>query len=114
MTGNSGTSVRVDGTGYTLEYAVTESRGEEEPGGIEEYGIRCVLFAEGKSVSEEEIRHISSDYGLMCRLLEKLIKNQVFQIIEAMQFQSNNDPISKSNTKHSEPYMKIHIDYQYI
>ena len=80
MTGNSGTSVRVDGTGYTLEYAVTESRGEEEPGGIEEYGIRCVLFAEGKSVSEEEIRHISSDYGLMCRLLEKLIKNQVFPV----------------------------------
>ena len=77
---NSSTSTVVDGTGYTLAYTVTESQGEEEPGGRKEYGIRCVLFTGEAAIAEEEVRHISPNYEMVCRIKEKLINNQVFPV----------------------------------
>ena len=77
---NSSTSTMVDGTGYTLEYTVTENQEEEEPGGITEYGIRCVLLDGESTVSEEEIRGISPNYEFVCKMLHKLIGNQVFPV----------------------------------
>lgn len=73
-------STKVEGTGYTLEYAITQKgEGEEEkPGGPVEYGIRCSLYELEAAVASEEVKGITSEWDIIKKFFHILEKNQVF------------------------------------
>lgn len=70
---------KVDGTGYTIEYVITQ----EEKGGNEndaEYGICCKLYEAEDTVAVEEVKGITSERSLITKILFILEKNQVFPV----------------------------------
>lgn len=73
-----GVSAKVEGTGYTIEYAITQKGEEEEPGKPREYGISCKLYELENTVDSEDVMGITSEWGTIKKMLYILEKNQVF------------------------------------
>lgn len=69
---------KVVGTGYTIEYAITQNGEEEEPGGLGEYGIRCKLYESETAVALEEVKGITINRERVKRIVDILEKHQVF------------------------------------
>lgn len=71
-------STEVEGTGYKIEYLITQNGEEEEPGELTEYGISCKLFEAETAIALEEVQGISTEFDRVEKIFNTLLRNQVF------------------------------------
>ncbi len=75
------TSTLVEGTGYKLEYEITQNFSLYEPLDIEEYGMRCMLYGESEEMLDmEEIKCITPNFRKIRELFRLITGYQVFPV----------------------------------